>query len=110
MRVTIMGEALSVWQSAEWWPKQGALVQAGPAGHDHEITVTLWDFDHTNQIPEIVELAVRQALPETWKIDNRGTRLEIHPSGRFAGGFCADDVAAVERALVELRVGQVELR
>lgn len=86
-----------------------AIVLAGHAGHDREITVTLEDYGHgppldrsLGPIPVLVEHEFVKSLPETWKIENRGSRLEVHPSGHFAGGFSAEDTATVLAALAAL--------
>lgn len=68
-------------------------------GHDREITVNFPEYDHNCFIPQGLEVRIRAELPATWQMDNRGTRLEIHPSGRFAGGVHEDDIAVVQRAL-----------
>ena len=88
-----------------------AIVLAGHAGHDREITVTLDEYGYgyrydlgrnLESIPRHVEDEFVAALPAAWKIENRGTRLEVHPSGHFAGGYERADVEAVLAALVEL--------
>ncbi len=103
------GEPATYWQTMRTWPHNAtAIIIPGGGGHEQEITLSFADseggpvFDWDNSIPDFVEGLVRSALPETWRIDSRGTRLEIHPSGRFYGGFDDFDVAAVERVAVEL--------
>jgi hypothetical protein len=76
--------------------------EAGWAGHDREIVVNIDGYDHGIPVPDYVFGALREALPESWYLENRGSRIEIHPSGRFAGGFHPDDVEAVKLALAEV--------
>jgi len=97
--------SLEDWQDTSWWApadQRGARVTAGQAGHEHEIVVN-FDFWYTDRfIPRIVEEFVQQEVPETWKVESRGTRLEVHPSGRYAGGWCEDDVKELKIILDDL--------
>ena len=85
-----------------------ATIFAGQGGHEHELVVNLEGYGHHGSrgdltaIPEAVEGAIADGLPESWKIDNRGSRLEIHPSGRRYAGWDDLDVAAVEACLQAL--------
>lgn len=75
----------------------------GPGGHDREIVVGFdgrYNWDH--EIPELVVGAFTSKLPESWKVESRGTRIEVHPFGHFAGGFHADDAETIMRALTEV--------
>lgn len=102
-------EPLTFWQGLAMWPHgASACIIPGGGGHEQEITLSFHDdageplFEWDKPIPDYLEGLVRSGLPETWRVDSRGTRLEIHPSGRFNGGFDELDVNAVERAVVEL--------
>lgn len=104
VEVELYGMTLAQWRAIPWWPEgHEALLDAGYPGHDREITVNIDGFDgyHT-QIPEDLVALLRQLLPETWKLENRGSRIEIHPSGRFAGGFEDADIDTVAAALPHL--------
>jgi len=108
----VAGMTLSEWLSMPWWPHGcEAQVMPGPGGHDREIVVNFGDaaFDggdpglnFRSRILGPVFDALVAALPREWSIDNRGTRIEVHPSGRFAGGFTADDVEIVRAATLKL--------
>jgi hypothetical protein len=93
------------------WDGRTALVAAGYAGHDREITVNVdgWDHPFRRQVPDEFEKAVRALLPPGWKIENRSTRLEVHPSGHFAGGYAPEDVRLTANALRRLGL-EVEVR
>jgi hypothetical protein len=102
---------LSEWQEMDWWPTgQETLVLAGHAGHDREITVTIDGFDYDNPIPKHFEFILKDHLPLTWYVENRGTRIELHPSGSFAGGYDLPDLDTTKQALeaLGLRVTKVE--
>lgn len=97
--------AAEEWLDMPWWPLgREARIHAGAVGHDREIVVNIDDYDHpfTSPIPDLFVEVFAAQLPDSWKVESRSTRIEIHPSGHFAGGFNADDVAAVARALNEL--------
>lgn len=85
--------------------KSKASIRPGWAGHDHEICVNFDDYGHFGQsgelraIPRSLEGKVADELPESWRIDNRDSRLEINPSGHLYGGFDQLDVNAIVRAL-----------
>lgn len=89
-----------------------AMIRPGWTGHDREIVVNLGyrasgsteveEYSHDFPIPRMVETQIVNSLPDTWKIENRGSRIEIHPSGHFAGGFTEHDVFTVYAALIHL--------
>jgi len=99
-------EDLAFWRSMPWWPEgREAHIYAGVVGHDREIVVNIEGYGHGRDevyIPTAIIDALKLVLPEGWKLENRGSRVEIHPSGRFAGGFSDADVDEVGRALGEL--------
>lgn len=80
------------------------IIIPGGGGHEQEITATFGiNYDAwENHIPEYLHEFVEKLCPEGWRIDNRGSRLEFHPSGCHYGGWCEDDVRAVVRAMEEL--------
>lgn len=100
------GLSLDEWRSYPWWPNdQPTSVSAGHAGHDHEITATIDCYGYNvpvgqepEFIPEPVAQAVAALLPE-WAVDNRGSRLEFHPTGRRYQGFVSEDVDKAKAAL-----------
>jgi hypothetical protein len=94
-------ELLTELRGLPWWPHGwDANIQLGPAGHDREITIGFnYRYDWDNPIPNMIVEAFTAQLPETWKVESRGTRIEVHPSGHFAGGFAPDDAHDVARAL-----------
>lgn len=104
------GEPLTFWQDiAISWPKGAhAVIIPGGGGHEREITLSFHDsdgmplYDWDNDIPDFMVGLVQNGLPETWYVQSRGTRIEIHPSGRFSGGFDELDVNAVVRVVAEL--------
>lgn len=110
-RVMLGGDELNVLTACEWWPRE-ARINAGIPGHDREIVAVLEGYDWDAPIPEIVVDGVRTVLPASWMVENRGTRIEIHPTGRFAGGFTRENVAEVADALGKLRivVADIEIR
>lgn len=94
------------WRTMPWWPNgRDAKVTAGFAGHDREIVVNIDGYglgntrDDDDMIPSNLVSVLAAELPETWKIENRGSRIEIHPSGRYAGGFAPEDLSVVKDAL-----------
>jgi hypothetical protein len=91
------------WLTMSWWPLgREATVMPGPVGHEQEIVVNIDGYDWDHHIPSFVVEVFAAQLPESWKVESRSTRIEVHPSGRFAGGYHEDDVHAVIRALLEL--------
>lgn len=100
------GEPLRYWRELPWWPEgQAADVQLGPPGHDREIVVSFAGYytsEEGNHVPDLVVEMFTQLLPDSWKVESRGSRIEVHPSGHFAGGFHADDTPTVLRALTEV--------
>lgn len=86
-----------------WWPNGTvARVAAGYAGHDREIVITFDVYDHENYVNDIVLEALITLLPDHWKIEDRGTRVEVHPTGRLFGGYTDEDIETVRRTLPEL--------
>jgi hypothetical protein len=94
------------WRSLPWWPEgRAARVHAGLVGHDREIVVNIDGYGYGREeefIPVDVSEVLKTLLPEGWMSENRGTRIEIHPSGHFAGGYSDGDVEEIKRALGEL--------
>lgn len=87
---------LNEWKEMPWWPSgRSAGIRAGWAGHEREIVLSIDGYDHLEQIPAAVSEMLAAELSSSWLIENRGTRIEIHPSGRFAGGFQQGDAEAV---------------
>ena len=113
--ILIGGEPLSFWMTEmSWWPKDvGVVIHGGQAGHDREIVISFGGYySWENPVNDLVLEAIVKSLPDSWKVESRGTRIEIHPSGHFAGGFSEADVATVVRALppVGFRIDQAEFR
>lgn len=99
-----MGEPLSFWRSCSWWPEgREARVRGGYAGHDHELTVNIEGYEYPGpEIPDEFVKIIAAIMPDAWVIDNRGTRIECHPSGRRYGGYLASDVSLLKAALFGL--------
>lgn len=101
-------ELMAELRGLEWWPHGwDANIMLGPGGHDREIVVGFdgryeWHPGENNDINPLIVEAFAAQLPETWKVESRGTRIEVHPTGRFAGGFKPDDAHDVARALAEI--------
>lgn len=94
------GLSLSEWREMPWWPNgMEARLNAGYAGHDREIVLVLDGYDYREMIPEVVADVIQELLPEGWMVENRGTRLEAHPSGHFAGGYSETDLPLARQAL-----------
>lgn len=101
--MTVYGVTLAEWRSSHWWPNgRAALILAGHPGHEREIVLSIEGYTHRDQIPDLVRAVLAALLPDGWKIENRGTRLELHPSGGFAGGYQPADVALVASAAEEI--------
>jgi hypothetical protein len=99
----VYGDTVTEWRTMPWWPNgYPARIFAGIAGHDRELVVNIDGYDHDEQIPEFVGLVLASLLPESWMLENRGTRIEVHPSGHFAGGFNDVDIPVLTTALVKL--------
>ena len=97
-------ELLEEFMRAVWWPRgREVTISAGFAGHDREIVVNIDGYDHPFErpVPEQVSEGLAYHLPG-WKIENRGTRIECHPSGGFAGGYKPEDVTTLAEALPKL--------
>jgi hypothetical protein len=95
----LYGDPLSNWREIPWWPKGDATLHLAAAGHDREIVVNIEGVDYYEPIPRPWFEFLVSLLPESWKLENRGTRIEIHPSGRLFNGFSDMDVSAVLAAL-----------
>lgn len=54
-------------------------VRYGSSGHTWEYVITSPSYDHENFWPQDLEEDLRAALPEGWWLENRGSRLEVHP-------------------------------
>ena len=95
------GDTLAEWKSIPWWPNETEVrVAAGYAGHDREITVNFSAYDgYEEQIPHMVFDVIVALCPEGWFVENRGSRIELHPSGRFAGGYSDADIETAKAAL-----------
>jgi hypothetical protein len=97
------GLSLEEWQEMPWWPRGATTrVGAGYAGHDREIVVNFDDFWNEKLIPDPVFDVLAATLPGTWKVESRGTRIEVHPSGRFNGGYTDTDIELTEHTLTAL--------
>lgn len=101
----VCGLPLAEWRSMPWWPNGiRRRIDPGPPGHEREIVINLGDSRYTwdDPIPQIVVDVLTGLLPEGWTVDNRGTRIEVHPTGRRYQGFDATtDVPEIARALRE---------
>lgn len=101
--MSVYGFTLDQIKALDWWPSDlTALIQAGVTGHEHEITVTLSPYDHREMIPRFLVEVFEAELPVLWKVENRGTRIEVHPSGRLFGGWAPEDVEQVAKTLQEM--------
>lgn len=99
---------LDEYRTFPWWPNgRKVRVTAGFAGHDREIVVSIDGYggsplDESTFIPSLLDECLAQELPDSWFIENRGTRIEVHPSGRFAGGYEPEHLDIVAEALEKL--------
>ena len=103
---------LAEWREMPWWPNgRGASIMAGFAGHDREIVVNIDGYDHPFEraIPQHFVAVLKGELPDHWFVESRSTRIEVHPSGAFAGGYDPADIETTKAALerVGLVVGKV---
>lgn len=97
--VVVGGEPLRWWKTCPWWPVGRAhRIHVGAAGHDRELVLNIDGYDWDEPIPTLVVDALRVLLPDDWKVDSRGSRIECHPSGHFAGGFVGPDVDLLDAA------------
>lgn len=97
--LTATGLSLSEWKDMPWWVEPtGAIVIAGGGGHEREITVTLHDL--SEDVAPHAHAALIALCPDAWRVEDRGTRIEVHPTGRSYSGFTAEDVDAVTLVLV----------
>ena len=97
-------ELLAQFMEAEWWPYgREATIMAGYAGHDREIVVNIegYPFSANRYIPDQVVEGLALHLPG-WKVENRSTRIECHPTGHFAGGYKPEDITTLQEALPKL--------
>ena len=78
-----------------------ALVEFGVGGHEKEYIVILHDYDLDEYIPGEVEDEIQSALGQEWRVDNRGTRLEIVNNKKFGARDDAVVVTAVKKILAE---------
>lgn len=87
------------WRELQWWPEgERVLILPGPTGHEKEITATISCYDHNRPIPGWFFGVFESELPETWLSDNRGSRVEVHPTGHRYNGWTASDVDEVGAA------------
>lgn len=86
-----------------WWPTE-ARINAGYPGHDREIVAVLPEHDWHDPIPDIVVEALASQCPKGWKLDNRGTRIEVHPTGHRYSGFTNDDVTNLCAGLARINI------
>jgi hypothetical protein len=92
-------ETLRWWKTCPWWPVgRSYKIHVGVAGHDRELVLNIDDYDYHEPIPSLVVGALRALLPVTWKVESRGSRIECHPSGQFAGGFQPGDADILDAA------------
>jgi hypothetical protein len=104
--------AIEEWRAMSWWPEgREASIYAGLTGHEGEIVVNIDGYDWDKPIPWGVVEVFEELLPETWKVESRGTRIEVHPAGHYNGGWDAFDVNAVTDVLREmgLRVEKISM-
>jgi hypothetical protein len=99
-----LGEPLSFWRSCSWWPPENtkATVTAGVPGHERELVVNLEGYDLDNRIPTAVFDILVDIMPQDWKFEYRGSRIECHPTGVFAGGFTQFDCDLLKASLFGL--------
>lgn len=91
------GMSLSEWLIMPWWPRgEDARVVNGPPGHESEIVI---NYDCPEDVRRPVAEVIIALLPHYWKVEDRGTRIEVHPSGRFAGGVAPGDINITETAV-----------
>lgn len=77
-------------------------VLAGVPGHENEIVV-IFDvdsYDHRHFIPRGLCDQLIMRAPDDWLIENRGTRLEVHPRGQFS--WNSEDVDLVSSVISSL--------
>jgi hypothetical protein len=96
----IEGMTMADWRSMPWWPNdREARIEAGPVGHEHEIVVNIDGYWGSEYIPDVVGDVLAAILPEPWRLENRSTRIELHPTGRLFGGFAVGDTQIAASAL-----------
>lgn len=81
-----------------WWPTgRKATCSYGDAGHDMEFVVNIEGYGYgrdEQMIPSLVDEELAYLL-DGMKLENRGSRIEIHPSGRLFTKVSDDEVEAV---------------
>lgn len=108
MTIALAGMTLDEWRACEWWPNgKDARVEAGPVGHESELVVNIGELGEydgwRNPLPRPVAEVFAALLPDVWKVQDRGSRIEVHPTGLLYGGFHAStDLPECERALREM--------
>ncbi|OGZ07719.1 MAG: hypothetical protein A3C93_06535 [Candidatus Lloydbacteria bacterium RIFCSPHIGHO2_02_FULL_54_17] len=55
-----------------------AHVIFGAGGHEGEYVLGLENFNHDNYIPGDIEVQLKEALGTEWRVENRGSRIEIN--------------------------------
>lgn len=73
--------------------KPSARISFGVSGHEKEYIVILEDYDHRKYIPSEIEDDIQRELGENWRVDNRGTRLEIVNRKKF--GLQNDEIVVI---------------
>lgn len=110
---TIQGFTLGEWRAMPWWPEgRAARVYPGMTGHDREIVVNIDGYGSgkdEEHIPGSFLDVLRHVAPSRWKMENRSTRIEVHPTGRLFGGYTATDVDLLMEALRRAGMGSIEV-
>lgn len=101
--------SLEEYKSYEWWPLgREATVLYGVAGHEREFTVSIAGYSYYEDeepIPQAVAEELALLLPGMY-LENRGSRIEVHPSGQL---FKQVSPAEVEKAFTELERALAEI-
>lgn len=104
--IEVWGIPLSEWRELQWWPEgHEAQILPGIAGHESEVCVNIDGYSYSvgdEPIPAQVFDVFKALLPDSWKVDNRGSRFEVHPSGRYNGGYDDLDIQAINSALRQM--------
>jgi hypothetical protein len=76
-----------------------------------KLNIPIQQTRHRTRTASNHHLDFEELLPETWKVESRGTRIEVHPAGHYNGGWDAFDVNAVTDVLREmgLRVEKISM-
>lgn len=65
--------------------KELYLVPPGSGGHQYDYQFNIEGYGHdTEYIPESLANELRDALGSEWRVDNRGSRLEISHNTEYA--------------------------